>query len=260
MVTTTVRGGIVHTPRYLLRARLLFHLLKKGRYPPGRVLEVGPGRGEVLCRLADLGYWGVGLEISHDAARVARRTIAGHDQKLRIVEDPAVLHREKFDYLLAMEVLEHIRDDAETLEQWRHWLRPGGILILSVPAHMSKWTPSDEYVGHYRRYERRDLKKLLDRSGFSVDVFWNYGFPLTAVTVPLRRRLHRYRPRGEAESTREARTLHSAFESTRRVDGAMVGLAGGLVELAGWCLHLMQLAFLGTELGDGYFVASSRIG
>jgi SAM-dependent methyltransferase len=242
----------VQTPRYLLRRHVILHLLR--RYEPGRFLEIGCGRGELLPWLARRGFEGVGLEISQEALSLARQAVLPYEPQLRVCSDAAILKGERFRYLFAFDVLEHLEDDTEALNEWRKWLEPEGRLILSVPAHMKKWTAADEIAGHYRRYERTDLLHLLATSAYKVEALWNYGFPLTSLTVPLRAILYAARLRGLQTVTKQERTLHSSLEAVwmprygarllRRVNEA--GCLG---------FHFLQLLFLHRDLGDGYIVS-----
>jgi SAM-dependent methyltransferase len=220
-----------------------------------RVLEIGCGRGELLCRLADRGWEGVGLEISADAARVARRVLEGHGTKVRVVEDAQEI-RDLFPLVIASEVLEHVQDDAGALARWRRWVEPGGLLLLTVPAHARYWTDADVFVGHYRRYERDALRRLVEDAGFAVDTHWSLGFPATAVTTRLRRITYGRRLRDVEGMDRDTRGRASSFDSTRVVPAG--ALATFAAEAAGLALHGLQLPFLRTDLGASYLVACRR--
>jgi hypothetical protein len=84
----------------------------------------------------------------------------------------------QFDLICAFEVLEHIEDDAAALKEWADRLRPGGWLLLSVPAHQHRFGPADELVGHFRRYDPEAMSDLLASRGFTVVQMRQYGFPL----------------------------------------------------------------------------------
>src|SRR5262245_18646037 len=92
---------------------------------------------------------------------------------------------ERFDLLVAFEVLEHYADDADCLRKWVELLQPQGMLIFSVPAHMRQWTRNDELAGHARRYERSELLEKLGACGLTVERLWCYGFPVLNLTYPL---------------------------------------------------------------------------
>ena len=76
---------------------------------------------------------------------------------------------ESVDYIYTLNVLEHIDDDAEILIQLYKRLRPGGHLVVYVPAFPCLYSAMDKMVGHRRRYTRSDLEKLVQATGFHVD-------------------------------------------------------------------------------------------
>jgi SAM-dependent methyltransferase len=242
----------VHTPRYLLRRKIILHLLRN--YRPGRFLEIGCGRGELMPWLARRGFEGVGLEIAEGVFPIAEQTVAPYAPMLRVVDDLAHLADEQFQYVFAFEVLEHLEHDREMLRQWRSWLAPEGRFIFSVPAHMNLWTPADDAAGHFRRYEQDGLKRLIEESGFTVERFWSYGFPLRLATNPLQRWRYRARPRRASSEARQQNTLDSSLGSTLRVSRA-AALSRLAVESVAHASHLMQLPFRSFDWGDGYLVA-----
>lgn len=146
--------------------------------PPARVLEVGCGQGSFGARLARH-YDYVGVEPDEASFRRASERIAdvGRGKVLHgLAEqlDPD----ERFDVVCAFEVLEHVEDDRGALDAWTAFLRPGGTLLLSTPAHQRRFGPSDELVGHVRRYDPDRMRLLLRDAGLhDVDVTC-YGMPL----------------------------------------------------------------------------------
>jgi len=130
-----------------------------------RILDLGCGPGWTLERLGSLGE-AYGVEYSMTALGFARqrglgRLVAGDGLALPFASAT-------FDCVVALEVLEHFEDDAAVArEAWRV-LRPGGLLLVTVPAFMALWRHHDELYGHYRRYARRQLPALLTGAGFQV--------------------------------------------------------------------------------------------
>jgi SAM-dependent methyltransferase len=81
----------------------------------------------------------------------------------------------QFDVITALDVVEHIEDDAAAIENMAAMLRPGGYLVLTVPAFMLLWDAHDERNHHYRRYRRRRLRTLLAPYGELCEL--RYLFP-----------------------------------------------------------------------------------
>ena len=66
-----------------------------------------------------------------------------------------------FDLILAADVIEHIKNDFETIENFYKTLNTGGQLILTVPAYNFLMSKKDKVLQHYRRYSRKSLRKLI---------------------------------------------------------------------------------------------------
>ncbi|HEX8237455.1 MAG TPA: methyltransferase domain-containing protein [Abditibacteriaceae bacterium] len=73
-----------------------------------------------------------------------------------------------FDVATMLDVLEHLSDDCLALSEVRRVLRPGGALVMSVPAYQKLWSAHDEALHHFRRYEYHGLRRVLHGAGFSV--------------------------------------------------------------------------------------------
>jgi SAM-dependent methyltransferase len=141
------------------------------------VLEIGCGRGAFGARLAQR-YHYLGVEPDRASFEVAARRVAaagrGEVRNIRVEE----LGAEQFDLVCAFEVLEHIEDDASAVKEWATRLRPGGHLLLSVPAHQRRFSAGDEIMGHFRRYDPPVMADLLAGCGFTGIDMRLYGFPL----------------------------------------------------------------------------------
>jgi SAM-dependent methyltransferase len=130
----------------------------------------------LLHDLAERGYTGVGVELSTKARSIARQVMAG-DERFSIESSVPDGPPESFDLLMAFEVLEHIEDDVEALSSWLELLKPGGQVLISVPAHRRRWNVTDVLVGHHRRYDRDDIEGLLRSAGLRIDKVWTIGWP-----------------------------------------------------------------------------------
>jgi SAM-dependent methyltransferase/glycosyltransferase involved in cell wall biosynthesis len=181
--------------------------------PPGitDVLEVGCGQGAFGARLAQR-YHYLGVEPDPTSYAVARQRVAAvaGDGEVRNIM-AADLGDAQFDLVCAFEVLEHIEDDKAALTEWAGRLRPGGWLMVSVPAHQRRYAPWDELVGHFRRYDPPVLAELLASCGFGGIQVRQYGFPLGFVLEAGRNRIAARRLGTAAAATSvEERTGSSA--------------------------------------------------
>jgi SAM-dependent methyltransferase len=73
-----------------------------------------------------------------------------------------------FDALGAFDIMEHIEEDSVALKQMFAALKPGGILILTVPQHPGLWSSQDERACHVRRYTSTELKQKISSAGFGI--------------------------------------------------------------------------------------------
>jgi SAM-dependent methyltransferase len=273
--------GWVPAPRYALRrARLLALAASLGG---GRLLEIGPGAGALLSDLAALGFTCDAVESSEEAFRLASVMNAGQPAvHLRRAPDPewSGTFDGIFDVVVACEVLEHIEDDRGALAEWQAWLRPGGHLILSVPAHTRLWSATDVWAGHFRRYEKEALRRLLESAGFTVEELECYGFPLSNLVEPLRawshaRALRRQFPLSRGGGRRGGRGgqgvrapagEHDAMLAATAQSGVERGLEARLwplqASLPGRLLFRaafrLQKIFRHRDLGTGYLAVARR--
>jgi 2-polyprenyl-3-methyl-5-hydroxy-6-metoxy-1,4-benzoquinol methylase len=145
---------------------------------PGRTLDIGCGTGGLSAELMRDGHQVVSQDASPSIADLCRRYLGSQDLpadgvRVGLIEDmdPA----ERFDSIVALDVIEHIEDDGVALRAMRRAIAPGGRLLLSVPSLSRLYGPKDVAVGHYRRYDRKELVALLEREGFTVESvrYWN---------------------------------------------------------------------------------------
>lgn len=146
-------------------------LLARARpYLGPRVLDVGAGIGTFTIELARLAESVVALEPDPDEAEVLRSRFVGDDRvsvlQCTAAELPA--GEAPFDAAICFNVLEHVRDDVEALRAVHARLRPGGHLLLLVPAHPALYGATDRAVDHVRRYDRATLRRSVEAAGFEL--------------------------------------------------------------------------------------------
>ena len=85
---------------------------------------------------------------------------------LEVTASLADIEEGSVDYAYTLNVLEHIRDDGQAITELYRCLKPGGRLLVYVPAFQVLFSQMDTHVGHFRRYRRKPLVKLLEAAGF----------------------------------------------------------------------------------------------
>jgi SAM-dependent methyltransferase len=142
---------------------------------PETILELGIGLGALGARLARVGRY-TGVEPDPVSREIA---ISRLPADVAVISDLGELDSAaQFDLVCAFEVLEHIEDDHGALVAWVERIRPGGRLLLSVPAFGRQYDAWDERAGHFRRYEPEALAGLAATVGLTEIETELYGFPL----------------------------------------------------------------------------------
>ncbi len=126
-------------------------------------IDIGGGNGYTTSVLQKSGFKMGLLEPSYEACMNARRR--GLDPVIcGMVEGK----KELWNQCLLLDVLEHIEDEKGFLKSLSDEMRPGGRLLVTVPACGFLWSSEDDLAGHYRRYTRRSLISALESEGFEV--------------------------------------------------------------------------------------------
>ncbi len=146
-----------------------------------RVLDIGCGTGHFTLMLLKKGCEVTAVDAVTDMVDFCRRVCAGSGYSPRIeqvtVEETGKrFPRGSFDHILMIDVLEHVEDDRAALRDLHGLLAPGGSLILVVPAYSGLYGKRDADMGHYRRYDKRELLRKVEAAGFAVEKkrYWNF--------------------------------------------------------------------------------------
>lgn len=173
-------GEWVPTPTFLYR-NWLYQKLISGTQGK-EFLDIGCGNGYLLKYLSENDFSGTAIDISNKAIIAARKYLPKKSKiKLKLADFYKIKSNKKYDQVFCFEVLEHVPDEKKFVQQMSNVLKINGRLILSVPAHMRDWNKTDDLKGHLRRFEKKELKKLLKDNGFQIVHFWSYGFPLLRI-------------------------------------------------------------------------------
>jgi SAM-dependent methyltransferase len=234
------------------RARLRWSLVRRAvaDLAPKTILEIGCGMGAAGVRLAAMAPY-TAVEPDDRSWAVAHERITPLGGVV-VHGDHNKVPPGSYDLVCAFEVLEHIADDRAALADWVPLIRPGGHLMMSVPAHPERFGPMDVSAGHFRRYTVEDLRERLAEAG-AVDIDIKlYGWPLGYALEAVRNRIvGREGVASEDESVVQARTSASGrlFQPRSWLAGAAInaGVAPFLV-----------LQRLRPSVGTGLFCVARR--
>jgi SAM-dependent methyltransferase len=169
---------------YAERRSILRRVLR-GVQPQGVALDVGAAGGGNTRVLRDLGWRSIALEYGDTGSAIARSrgldVVQADAQRLPVRAGAAGL-------VTALDVIEHLLDDAAAVSEMHRVLRPGGRLVVAVPADPRLWSAHDEAVGHVRRYDRHELQQVVAGAGFTIERLWSWTVLLRPVVA--RRRQH----------------------------------------------------------------------
>jgi SAM-dependent methyltransferase len=147
--------------------------------------DVGCGGGGFSSKLLARGMTGVGVDSSAPATAECERNLASFIQKgsYRLLKGElgSIRPDVQYDAACSLMVMEHVPDDVGFVRRLASSTRPGGSVIVAVPARKSKWDFEDETVGHLRRYERADLFRLLTEAGLEDVRVRSVGVPIVNI-------------------------------------------------------------------------------
>jgi 2-polyprenyl-3-methyl-5-hydroxy-6-metoxy-1,4-benzoquinol methylase len=143
----------------------------------GNILEVGSGLGTISEKIIrDMGpsahitltdvsvTYVQSLKIKYSSFK----NVSVSRMDLNIREEYSKIGYEKYDFIVAINVLEHIRDDLLALHEIYKMLTKGGTLIILVPCHKFLYNVIDKNIGHYRRYTKKELYDKIKETNFTT--------------------------------------------------------------------------------------------
>lgn len=162
----------------------------------GRALDLGCGTGAVLTEFPPEWSLVVGcdsslLALSFCRARGLRRLVCCSGTELPFASD-------SLDLVMAIDVIEHLDDDEACVREMVRLCRPGGWVLVHVPAFEILWTDKDDVNQHRRRYRRRQLVALMQRCGLRIDTVFHLNallFPVALLRALGQKLRFSFRPR-----------------------------------------------------------------
>ncbi len=196
---------------YRARRDILSDLIARKIVLPGdaRILEVGCGTGHNLDMLKRFGRVDA-IEVDAAAREIASKRLGHAVIDSPLPDLPGVPDR-TYDLIAILNVIEHIEQDVAGLASLARKLRPGGRILITVPAFPWMWSAHDVVNHHKRRYTRRTLKALVAQAGLRLELmswFNSLLFPLAATA----RVAGRLTGREDSDDKLPPRPINSLFE------------------------------------------------
>jgi SAM-dependent methyltransferase len=207
---------------YVARRRILSDVVGRIIRPPkdSRILEIGCGTGHNFGMLGAFGTVD-GLEVDPAARQIASERLGRPVGSSSLPELEGIADA-SYDLIALLDVLEHVQADVDSLVTIRAKLKPGGRILLTVPANRWMWSAHDTVHHHFRRYNGKDLKRVIGAAGLNTDLLTHFNtilFPLAATF----RLLGKITGREEADDAQPIAPLNAAFASLFGLERQLVG-------------------------------------
>lgn len=207
---------------YRARREVIAALIRRLAPPPadGRILEVGCGTGH---NLAMLGRFGAVDAVELDEqARVLAEQRLGRPVHNAPLPELAGIADAAYDLIGAFDVIEHIDDDDAALATIAAKLKPGGKLVMTVPAHPWMWSAHDVVNHHKRRYSKRALRRLVEGSPLRLEAIGYFNSLLFPVAIA-ERTASKLRGKQDSDLTLPPKPLNLALERTFAAERHVIG-------------------------------------
>lgn len=224
---------------FVARNKVISALAQKamaGQTQPVQILEVGCGTGNVLRELEKQFPEAVllGMDLFLEGLSLARRRVACPLVQADLASPPFA---KPFDLVGLFDVLEHIQEDQSVLDQLFQVVKPGGWLLITVPANPGLWSYFDVASHHVRRYTLEELSSKVFSAGFTIE----FASPYIAATYPVVW-LNR-RSKGNAGSVEDA-FVHRQAEEELKIFPVVNDVFRGILGLeAAWLSRGNHLPF-----------------
>lgn len=207
---------------YVARRDILADYIDRYVKPPkgARILEIGCGTGHNLPMLGAFGDVDA-IEIDPAAGAIASRRLGKPVGSSPLPELIGVAEGQ-YDLIAVLDVIEHIEDDVAALKAMASRLKPGGKILIAVPAHQWMWSAHDVVNHHKRRYSKATLSKALRDAGlgFSSPRWFNSLLFPAAVAARVAGKLT---GKDDSDDSPPAKPLNWAFEKIFGLERHLLG-------------------------------------
>jgi SAM-dependent methyltransferase len=188
--------------------------------PDARILEIGCGTGHNLAMLGEFGHVDA-LELDEEARAFAEQRL-GRSVMSAPLPELAGVPDAQYDLIGALDVIEHIDDDSAAIASIAAKLKPGGKLVMTVPAHQWMWSAHDVVNHHKRRYSKGRLGQLFKSSPLQLDKVGYFNSVLFPAAVA-ERLSSRLRGNDKADLTLPPGPLNATLECAFAAERHLIG-------------------------------------
>jgi len=152
------------------KRQVIHQLIRQYAPKPGRTLDVGCGAGKLLLELEQLGWQAEGVDTVLSQGKRRGLTL----KKANLQTQPLPYPANHFDLVICLDTLEHMSDDKRLAAEMARVAKPGGIMIISVPAYQRLFSYWDAMLGHFRRYNKPRLLRAVPGKCLFVSYYFSF--------------------------------------------------------------------------------------
>jgi len=240
-------------PRYLLRESIVRKIVDE-QIVNSPFLEVGYGKGDMLITLSQQGLSGMGFDFSESAYQLCSQKLQENNiSAISLVKK--IPENQVFNSIFFFEVIGYIDNPVQWLKQLSRSLTDDGQLIFSFTNN--KFCGDAELLsGNMACFDQKTITSILNEAGYSVQLCWNYGYPLSNWLRPLLHWFYRHKAKkAQLPTEKDEAVQQSGLVSE---DKWIKSVSGWLGLFIVYPFTIIQRLFLKTDLGTGYVVVANK--